>query len=179
MTRGYIHVTNPAGQGPAGIQGPVGPAGPTWTPPEPIRYSPTFTATGLVFTGSNSTYPTYNSYYIKIGKLVSFYIEVDLSTVTNFGTGQYKLQLPTVPSFGKNHFTGWAWNDITVPADDSNHIILNADTAGTTDILDLHYLVGASYMPKPIIENQFLQGNPYTLTTNSRLYVNGTYISQS
>ena len=27
MTRTYIHVTNPAGQGPAGIQGPVGPAG--------------------------------------------------------------------------------------------------------------------------------------------------------
>ena len=27
MTRGYIHVTNPAGQGPAGIQGPTGPAG--------------------------------------------------------------------------------------------------------------------------------------------------------
>ena len=27
MTRGYIHVTNPAGQGPAGIQGPIGPAG--------------------------------------------------------------------------------------------------------------------------------------------------------
>lgn len=25
--QGYIHVTNPAGQGPAGVQGPVGPAG--------------------------------------------------------------------------------------------------------------------------------------------------------
>jgi hypothetical protein len=27
MARSYIHVTNPAGQGPAGIQGPTGPAG--------------------------------------------------------------------------------------------------------------------------------------------------------
>ena len=146
--------------------------------PMAVRYSPTFSATGLTFTGANGTYPTYNSYYIKHGQLVSFVIEVDLSTVTNFGTGQYKLQLPTMPLFGKNHFSGWAHPNITVPADDSNHIIFNVDTAGLTDVLDIHYLVLSPATPKPVIESQFSQNNPYTLTTNSRLYVNGTYISQ-
>jgi hypothetical protein len=145
--------------------------------PMSIRYSPTFSATGLTFTGSNSTYPTYNSYYTKHGQLVSFVIEVDLSTVTNFGTGQYNLQLPTTPLSGKNHFTGWAWPDITIPADSSNHIILNVDTAGVTSTLDLHYLVLSPASPKPVVESLFSQGNPYTLTTNSRIYVNGTYIS--
>ena len=50
-------------QGPQGNQGPQGDPGvsgttglETWT-----RYSPNFAATGLAFTGSNSTYPTYDS----------------------------------------------------------------------------------------------------------------------
>lgn len=145
--------------------------------PMAIRYSPIFSATGLTFTGTGTTYPTYNSYYIKHGQLISFAITVDLSTVTNFGTGQYKLQLPTLPKSGANHFNGWAWDDITIPADQSNHIILNCDTMGVTDILDLHYLVAAPAEPKPVIENIFKQGFPYILDTNSRIYVNGTYIS--
>lgn len=145
--------------------------------PTATRYTPTLSATGLTFTGTGNTYPTYNSYYVKNGQLVSFFIEVNLSTVTNFGTGQYKLQLPFMPLWGKNHFPGWVHPDITVPADDSNHIILNVDTAGLTDVLDIHYLVLSPASPKPVIENQFSQTNPYTLTTNSRIYVNGTYIS--
>ena len=152
----------------------------TATTPEPFytQYSPTFSATGMTFTGSNSAYPTYNSYYVKHGKMVSFVINVDLSTVTNFGTGQYKLQLPFTPLAGYNHFTGWAWLDSTISADLSDHMIISADTAGVTDVLDLHYLVASTATPKPVIENQFTQGAPYTLTTKSRIYVNGTYICQ-
>lgn len=146
--------------------------------PPATQYSPIFSATGMTFTGSDSTYPTYNSYYVKHGKMVTFFITVDLSTVTNFGTGQYKLQLPFTPMFGANHFQGWCWPDTSIPADSSNHIILNCDTAGITDVLDLHYLVLSPANPKPVIENQFSQGNPNTLTTISKLYVNGTYICQ-
>jgi hypothetical protein len=146
--------------------------------PSVMQYSPTFLATGLTFTGTGITYPTYNSKYVKHGQLISFVIEVDLSTVTNFGTGQYKLQLPSVPISGFNHFTGWAWLDSTINADLSDHMIINADTAGITDVLDLHYLVASPANPKPVIENEFTQGAPYTLTTKSRIYVNGTYISQ-
>jgi hypothetical protein len=144
------------------------------------RYSPVFTATGLAFTGSGATYPTYNSYYVKAGKLVSFVIEVDMSTVTNFGTGQYKLQLPFTPQFGFNHFSGWCWADPDVDPDTgTGHTIINADTAGVTDVLDLHYLKSAGGANAPIREGLFLQGTPVTLTTISKIYINGTYIAAS
>ena len=143
-----------------------------------VRYSPTFSATGLTFTGSGATYPTYNSYYVKSGKMVSFVIEVDCSTVTNFGTGQFKLQLPFTPAIGYNHFTGWAQVDIVANPDVADgHVILNVDHAGVTDILDLHYLKQAGGAHTPIIEGLFLQGTPVTLTTSSKIYVNGTYIA--
>jgi hypothetical protein len=143
-----------------------------------VRYSPTFTATGLTFTGSGATHPTYNSYYVKAGNMVTFAIEVDCATVTNFGTGQYKLQLPFTPAIGFNHFTGWAQVDTAVNPDVTNgHIILNVDHAGVTDVLDLHYLKQAGGANSGIIEGLFLQGTPVTLTTSSKIYVNGTYIS--
>ena len=179
--------TSPDANGAPGPTGPVGPIGPqgdpgvsgttgleTWT-----RYSPTFAATGLTFTGSNSTYPTYNSYYVKAGKLVSFVIEVDCSTVTNFGTGQFKLQLPFTPAVGFNHFSGWCWADPNIDPDTgTGHTILNCDTAGITDVLDLHYLKQSGGANSPIREGLFVQGTPVTLTTISKIYVNGTYISQ-
>ena len=145
-----------------------------------VRYTPTFTATGLTFTGSGATHPTYNSYYVKQGKLVSFVIEVDMSTVTNFGTGQYKLQLPFTPQFGFNHFAGWCWADPDVSPDTgTGHTIINADTAGVTDVLDLHYLKQSGGANSPIREGLFVQGTPVTMTTISKIYINGTYIAAS
>lgn len=150
--------------------------------PNPIaqRWSPVFQATGLTFTGSGATYPTYNSWFVKHGQFVTFQIEVLCTTVTNFGTGQYKLELPVAPLLEGGHFPGWVWRDPAIPADDANHIILNVDYTGTSTTLDLHFLVGATANPKPVIENQLKQGAPgYNLTTVSKMYVNGTYIAVS
>lgn len=143
-----------------------------------VRFVPNFSATGLEYTGYDTTHPAYNSYYVKAGKMVTFAIEVDCATVTNFGTGQFKLQLPFTPAIGFNHFSGWANVDTAVNPDITNgHIILNVDHAGVTDILDLHYLKQAGGAHTPIIEGLFLQGTPVTLTTSSKIYVNGTYIT--
>ena len=150
--------------------------------PNPIaeRYSPVFQATGLTFTGAGATYPTYNSWFVKHGQFVTFQIEVDCSTVTNFGTGQYKLELPIAPLRPGTHFTGWVWRDPAIPADDSNHIILNVDYVGTSKTLDLHYLAGAPAEPKAVIEKQFADSNAgFSMTTVSKIYVNGTYIAES
>ncbi len=177
---GIVGPTGPTGAtGATGATGPAGPSGTsgleTWT-----RYSPTFTATGLTFTGSGTTYPTYNSYYVKSGRLVSFVIEVDCTTVTNFGTGQYKLQLPVTPAVGYNHFSGWAWADPDIDPDTgTGHTILNCDTAGITTTLDLHYLKQSGGANSPIREGLFVQGTPVTLTSVSKIYVNGTYIAAS
>ncbi len=160
-------------QGVQGIQGISGTSGlETY-----VRYSPTFQATGMTFTGSGTTYPTYNSYYIKSGLLVSFVIEIDFTTVTNFGTGQYKAALPFAPAFGYNHFSGWIWADPDVnPDTGTGHTILNADTAGITTVLDLHYLKSAGGANAPIREGLWVQGALVALTTISKAYINGTYI---
>ena len=150
--------------------------------PSPIaaQYSPVFSATGLTFTGSGTTYPSYNSWYVKHGQMVTFQIQIDMTTVTAFGTGQFKSELPIAPLLPGAHFPGWIWRDPSLPADDANHIVLNVDYTNTSKTLDLHFLVGATASPKPIIENQLTQGAPgYNLTTVSKIYINGTYIAES
>lgn len=144
-----------------------------------VRWTPNFTATGLTFTGSGSTHPCYNSYYVKIGDLVTFSIKINLSTVTNFGTGQYKTELPFAPAANTSgHYPGWCWLNPSLPADDLNgHIILQADHLNSDQTLDIHWLKETTATPKPVIESLFQQGNPLTLTTSSLIYINGTYIS--
>ena len=104
-------------------------------------------------------------------------IEIDFTTVTNFGTGQYKVALPFTPAFGYNHFSGWIWADPDVnPDTGTGHTILNADTSGNTTVLDLHYLKSAGGANTPIREGLWAQGTPVALTTISKAYINGTYI---
>lgn len=147
--------------------------------PTAIRWSPTFSATGMTFTGTGTTYPTYNSYFVKAGQLVSFWIAIDFTTVTNFGTGQYKVQLPFAPvDSTSNHFPAWCWVDPSSPPDELNgHIQLVADHLPASQTLDIHWLQSTTAVPKPVIESTLSQGNPVTFTTASKMYVNGTYIT--
>ena len=144
----------------------------------PVRYTPAFTATGLAYTGSGTTHPCYNSYYSRVGSMVSFYIEVNLSTVTNFGTGQLNFQLPFMPHGSMmNHFSGWVNVDPAVNPDNAGHVILNADHLVGTKTLDMHYIKQSGGANSPIMEAIFRQGTPVTLTTSSKIYINGTYIT--
>lgn len=168
-------VPMPGPTGPTGATGATGPA----LNPSVVRWSPTFQATGLTFTGTNSTYPTYNSYYVKAGQMVTFWIAIDFTTVTNFGTGQFKVDLPFAPYDNTaNHFSAWAWVNPSLPPDDLNgHIQMTADHLPGVQTLDIHWLLAATSNPKPVIESIMSQGTPVTLTTASKMYVNGTYIS--
>jgi hypothetical protein len=137
--------------------GPQGATGPTLSPTS-VRFSPVFQATGLTFTGSGATYPTYNSYYVKAGQLVTFWIAVDFTTVTNFGTGQFKVELPFAPiSTASNHFPAWCWVNPALPPDELNgHIQLVADHLPGVQTLDIHWLQSTTANPKPVIETLFL-----------------------
>lgn len=143
-----------------------------------VYYVPTLTATGLAFSGTQNTYPTSGSYYSRNGNIVSFAIKISMATVTNFGTGQYKVELPFSPIDGVfNHFPGWIWVNKNADPDLSEHAIISADHKNSgSRILDLHWLAAAPAIPKPVIEQQFKQGSPYTLTTSSEIYINGTYL---
>lgn len=169
--------TGPQGAiGPTGASGATGPTGPALNPAA-VRWSPVFSATGLTFTGSGTTYPTYNSYYVQAGKLVTFYIIVDMTTITSFGTGQMKLELPVAPAANMmNHFSGWVNIDPTQNPDVVGHVILNADHMTGSSVLDLHY-VKAAGPNSAVQEAMLIQGTPVTFTTSSKMYVNGTYIA--
>ena len=145
---------------------------------EVTRWSPNFTATGLAFTGTGATYPTYNSHYVKNGRSVTFFIEIDMATVTNFGTGQYKTALPFAPLAGTmHHFQSWCLVDETANPDNTGHAILQADHLANTSVLDLHYIKQSGGANSPVMEAIFKQGSPVTLTTATHVYINGTYIT--
>ena len=145
-----------------------------------VRWSPNFEATGLAFSGEGATYPTYNSHYVKQGQLVSFWIAIDLSTVTDFGTGQLKTALPFAPLAGTmNHFSGWVNVDETANPDLAGHIIVNADHLSNTSVLDLHYIKQSGGANSPVMEAMLKQDTPVELTTATNIYVNGTYIAAS
>lgn len=150
-------------------------------PQPPVHWSPTLQATGLTFTGTNSTYPTANSVYVKQGYLVTFWIEINLSTVTNFGTGQYKVNLPFAPHAGTmHHFPAWVWYDAGNPVDtDPGHVVMQADHIPGSQTLDLHWYGSATASPKPVNEQIFTATSPFTLTTASKIYVNGTYFTDT
>lgn len=142
------------------------------------RFSPVFSATGLTFTGTGATYPTYDSSYVKVGHQVTFWIEIDLATVTNFGTGQLKTELPFMPHTGTiNHFSAWVNVDPAVNPDLAGHVVCQADHLANTKTLDLHWYQLATANPKPVMEALMTGTSPVTLTTATKIYINGSYIA--
>jgi hypothetical protein len=104
-----------------------------------------------------------------------------MSTVTNFGTGQFKLELPFTPiPSAANHFSAWGWVNPSIPADELNgHVQMVADHLPGDLTLDLHWLKETTASPKPLIESWLYQGMPISFNQNSLLFVNGTYIAES
>jgi len=146
---------------------------------EITSWSPNFKATGLTFTGSGATYPTASSRYVKNGHIVTFWIQIDLDTVTNFGTGQLITELPFMPATGTmNHFSAWVLVDPDANPDLAGHVVLQADHLVGTKDLDLHWYVAATANPKPVKETLFTHNSPVVLTTATTIYVNGTYFTE-
>jgi hypothetical protein len=164
--QGIQGVQGPVGPtGPTGTTGPTGATGPAWTVPVPVSFNPNLTATGLVITSGGQT-----GQYIQLGKLVSFWITIDCSYITNFGTGQWMFDFPVTPLPSTiPHFEGGAY-------DTSTHAVLRGDsTLGGTKI-DVHY-VKAAGPNSAIQEATFTSLAPLTLDTNAKVYMNGTYLA--
>ena len=140
-----------------------------------VSWSPAFHATGLTYTGN----PTSTSRYVKNGHTVTFWIEIDLDTVTNFGTGQLKTELPFMPAPGTmNHFPAWFLVDPSSNPDIAGHVVCQADHLLGTKELDLHWYQAATAVPKPVMETLLTGTSPVTLTTATTIYINGTYITE-
>ncbi len=124
-------------------------------------WTPTFSGTGLAFTGTPAT-----GNYVQLGKLIHFNIHVSLSNVTNFGTGQYHLTLPIASAY---HY---AFRDggIHHPAQ-QYHFQLMADAEPNSTDLELYYTASNG------LDGGFDYNSPHALAVGDFFYVAGTYIS--
>jgi hypothetical protein len=123
-----------------------------------LSYTPTWSGTGLAFTGTPAT-----GTYIRVGKMVFYNIQVACTNVTNFGTGQYSITLPTglAPATSFQHLGGLHKG--------ADHYTLLADLgASSTSITLYHPTANGS-------QDIFSHNKPTTLTTSVTWYVSGTY----
>lgn len=123
-------------------------------------YTPTWSGTSLAFTGTPAT-----GHYQKFGKMVMYQIFVNCSTVTNFGTGQYSLTLPSglPPAYDYQHLGGLHKG--------TSHYTLLADLNATSTTVVLYHPTSNGG------QDIFSYNKPTTLTTASYFYVSGTYFT--
>jgi hypothetical protein len=125
-----------------------------------IAFTSTWTGTGLAYTGTPAT-----GYYSRVGKMITFTIQVNCTNVTNFGTGNYSLTLPTglTPSIhnivnGGLHHTS-----------SGDHYLLYMDIGPSTTTTELYYPQSNGTMAR------MDYNSPHTLQTADYFYFTGMY----
>jgi hypothetical protein len=153
--------------GPQGPQGPAGADGEDATLGEETAF--------LVNGGALGTQPTFNGApmfsgtYIKNGPLVHFQIQVDMDNITNFGTGQYYVDLPFPAKYGYKFREG-CLHDISINRDYAigGHVYAGESrlTLGSTDT-----------QSGTVFDIAFTHNSPVTLSTADNFHISGTYIA--
>ena len=123
-----------------------------------LSYTPTWSGTGLAFTGTPAT-----GTYIRVGKMVFYNLQVNCATVTNFGTGQYRLTLPTglAPQTSFQHLGGLHKG--------GDHYTLLADLGASSTSITLYHPTANG------AQDIFSHNKPTAMTTSVTWYVSGTY----
>jgi hypothetical protein len=125
-----------------------------------VSFTSTWSGTGLAYTGTPAV-----GQYSRVGRMITFYILVTFTNVTNFGTGDYSLTLPTgLPSQMHAVVNGGLHDTST-----NNHLNLLADLEPGSTTLELYYPTSNG------VNNRFDHNSPLTLTTADYFYVSGTY----
>lgn len=160
-------------QGETGLTGPIGPTGPEGPQGEqgPAGDSGVTPITSFVVVGGTlDTQPTFNGdplftgSYVKVGELVTVEINVEMTNITNFGTGQYFLDLP-FPTKQDISFSG-VLHDVSA---NSYYSMTGIAEAGSDRVL-LFYTGSNGQLVS------FEQGSPRTLQTVDHFSLHGTYI---
>lgn len=120
---------------------------------------PTFDGTPL-FTGS----------YVKIGQVVHFQIQVDFDNITNFGTGQYYVDLP-FPVKNAYKFREGCLHDISTGKDYETGGHVNAGSSRL-------FLTSTDAQGNSVFDIPFTSTNPITLSTADNFHISGTYITE-
>jgi hypothetical protein len=120
------------------------------------------TGTQPTFTGA----PLFSGSYVKVGKLVHFQIQVDMDNITNFGTGQYYVDLPFTAKYGYQVKEG-CLHDIST----SNQYAIGGHVAAGADRLFLTYTNSNGQ------DSVFDHDSPVTLNVADNFHISGTYIT--
>lgn len=126
-------------------------------------YSPTWSGTGLTFTGTPAT-----GSYIKIGNWVMLQIDVLYTTVTNFGTGQYSLTLPFASKYHTDVYGGSAHD--TLPS--LKHYSLKGHLSPSSSTMTLWQHAGSG-------EDEPMDFNtPFNAVTEDKFHMSFSYICE-
>lgn len=114
--------------------------------------------------------PLFSGSYIRHGDLVHFQVQVDFDNITNFGTGQYYIDLP-FPAKYAYEFTAGCLHDISAGRD---YQIQGHVFAGEARLL----LKSPDISGQSPFDAPFNSTNPVTLNVADNFHVSGTYISE-
>lgn len=129
--------------------------------------------TYLVQGGTNGVQPTFSGQplftasYVQTGDLVYFHVNVDMSNITSFGTGQYYITLPfnakydTIVSSGHLHDTS--------ASDDYQ---LSGEVEAGSNVMWLYYIATNSQLAA------FDYNSPKVLDLTDFFHISGTYIKE-
>lgn len=161
--QGPIGATGAIGpQGLKGDTGATGPQGPSGLPGAPTSYTGTFTAAST----GNVANAIITASSIQNGKLVYVSIEIDLSSVTNFGNGQYSTSLPYACKRDTVIRNGHLHN-----AAKDTHYIISGECDASSNELKFYY----------VASNQDVEldyNSPKVLAAGDELYISGIYESE-
>jgi hypothetical protein len=114
------------------------------------------------FTGA----PLFSGSYVKTGPLVHFQIQVDMDNITNFGTGQYYVDLPFDAKYAYQ-FKDGCIHDIST----SKQYNIGGHVAAGTNRVFLNFINSAGQ------DEAFDHNSPFTLNVADNFHISGTYIT--
>ena len=116
-------------------------------------YNPTWSGTGLAFTGTPAT-----GSYIKIGKVITVQIDVLFTNVTNFGTGQYSLTIPFASKYHTDVYGG-SIHDVNATV---NHYSIKGHLTPSSTSMTVWSLKSSAQ------DEPFDHNSPFVLTTSDK-----------
>lgn len=125
-----------------------------------------------VLGGTNGTQPTFSGdplftgSYVKFGESVTFRINVAMTNITNFGTGQYYVKLPFTSKYTIFMRDGHLHDTST-----GREYSISAHTFAGSDDAWLYSTRSNGH------EETFTNNTPFTLATADIFHIGGTYIT--
>lgn len=144
-------------QGPQGIQGETGGA----IFPSSVTFTPTWSGTGLVYSGGTS------GDYTVFGNQVFVNINVLFANVSNFGTGQYSVTLPFTAAKHQDVFAGSVHDQSVM-----QHWSIKGHLTAGSNVMTLWYL---SAQGNKLRDDPFTHDAPITLDTTDQFHLSFNY----